>query len=197
MFALSRVVSHAKIASENEIGSSANSPSPTHPLYARREAAEAVIARRDASEQGRQKHRVPLLGLIISGIFAILVCDAVAIGAEESNAQRVDRLKAGYLLNFVRFVDWPASGSANVLTVCFVGGQTVLDALASGIENKTAGERHLAARMLSESEPPLGCNVLYLEASTMRDSAHALNLGDMPILTVSDAKDFARSGGMI
>ena len=156
-----------------------------------------MIARRDASEQGRQKHRVPLLGLIISGIFAILVCDAVAIGAEESNAQRVDRLKAGYLLNFVRFVDWPASGSANVLTVCFVGGQTVLDALASGIENKTAGERHLAARMLSESEPSLGCNVLYLEASTMRDGAHALNLGDMPILTVSDAKDFARSGGMI
>jgi hypothetical protein len=122
-----------------------------------------------------------------------------AHGATETEtiAQRTDRLKAGYLLNFVKFVEWPVSVPTSLLMVCFAGGQGVLDAFASGIENKSAGERHLAVRKLSDAEKPAGCNVVYLDAERMAGSAHASAMGEAPILTVSDAKAFAHSGGMI
>jgi hypothetical protein len=138
------------------------------------------------------------VGILIVSLFAIIGgrADLVA-AAEESSAQRSDRLKASYLLNFAKFVEWPASVPGTPLTVCFVGGQGVFEELASGIERKVVGERHLAARKLSESEAPVGCDVLYLDATKMPEGARVPNTGEGPILTVSDAKAFAHSGGMI
>jgi hypothetical protein len=134
---------------------------------------------------------IPVLALFVSaGVSA-------PSAAEEFAGRREAQLKSGYLLNFMKFVDWPASVPANLLTVCFLGGQDVRDALATGIENKLVGERHLTVRSLSNSEAPAGCDVLYLEAATIPNGMPASAPGEAPILTVSDAKDFARSGGMI
>jgi hypothetical protein len=119
-----------------------------------------------------------------------------APGAETA-AQRADRLKAEYLLSFVKFVEWPASVPTSFLTVCFAGGQGVLDAVAAEIESKSADERHLAVRKLSEAEQPAGCNVVYLDADHMAGAKRAPASGEAPILTVSDAKAFTHSGGMI
>jgi YfiR/HmsC-like len=137
-----------------------------------------------------------------SAIYAVALLVAIGGGADaagiaDATIQRADQLKAGYLLNFVKFVEWPASVSANLLTVCFVGGKGVRDALASGIDTKMAGERHLAVRSLSDSDPPVGCNVLYIDAAMMPEGAHEPNTAESPVLTVSDAKAFAHVGGMI
>jgi hypothetical protein len=130
-------------------------------------------------------------------LVALLAAIGGGAGAADTAVQRADQLKAGYLLNFVKFVEWPASVPSNLLTVCFIGGNGVRDALASGIDTKMAGERHLAVRTLSDSETPAGCNVLYLDAAMMPPGAHEPNTAESPILTVSDAKAFAHMGGMI
>jgi len=156
-----------------------------------------MIASRCRSMQGRRNAFVNRMGILIVTLVAIVGGSAGAGQPEETGAQRADQLKAAYLLNFVKFVEWPASVPANLLTVCFVGGQGVLDAFASGIENKVAAERHLVARNLSESESVAGCNVLYLDAAKRPNVARATHASESPILTVSDAKDFARGGGMI
>jgi hypothetical protein len=134
----------------------------------------------------------------ITALLAVFGGGARADGVADSTAQQhADQLKAGYLLNFVKFVEWPVSVPANLLTVCFVGAQGVRDALAFGIENKVAGERHLAVRTLADSELPVGCNVLYLDATAILAGARKPSTSDSPVLTVSDAKAFARLGGMI
>jgi hypothetical protein len=156
-----------------------------------------MIAVRDPTVQAPRKDRMRGFGFLIGMLFVIIGGSPGAVRVEESLAQRADRLKAGYLFSFMKFVEWPPPAPENLLTVCFVGGQGVLDALASGIENKLVGERHLTVRMLSESETPVGCEVLYLDAATMPDAARAPHTGESPILTVSDAKAFAHSGGMI
>jgi YfiR/HmsC-like len=135
---------------------------------------------------------IPVLALLVSTVGISWVN-----AAEESAARREAQLKAGYLFNFMKFIDWPASVPANLLTVCFQGGQGVRDALSSGIEDKVVGERHLTVRTLSASDTPVGCNVLYLDAAMLPNGVPAPPAGEAPILTVSDAKDFARSGGMI
>ena len=121
-----------------------------------------MIAGRGLLVQGQHEGLVRRLSFLMVALGVI----AGAVRAEESSAQRADRLKARYLLNFMKFVEWPAPAQENLLTVCFIGGQGVLNALASGIENKVVGERHLTVRMLSDSEAPAGCDVLYLDAAT-------------------------------
>jgi len=112
-------------------------------------------------------------------------------------AAREDELKAAYLFNFVKFVDWPASATVEALTVCFIGGNGVYDALAEGIEAKRVGTRHLAMRVLERTMSVQGCNALYVEAGVEREASRIADIAELPILTISDAKEFALNGGMI
>jgi hypothetical protein len=125
--------------------------------------------------------------------------------ADEATVRREDQFKAAYLFNFVQFVEWPAKAAgvaggspADVLTVCFAGGDGVYAVLAAGIENKRAGNHHLAVRQLAARVDAAldGCNVLYEDSAASGGNVKA-GAGNLPILTVSDAKTFLQSGGMI
>lgn len=137
----------------------------------------------------------------LRSIFALLPALLASLGfaanvrAEEAAIDREDQFKAAYLFNFLKFVDWPASVTSDVLTVCFVGGKGVQETLAADIDSKRAGNRRLAVKQLHAITAADGCNVLYIDATT-RDVL-AANVGELPILTVSDATAFARHGGMI
>ena len=125
-------------------------------------------------------------------LLAALGLATVTVRADEVQ-RREDQFKAAYLFNFVKFVEWPPGVAVETLTVCFLGGEGVHEALASGIDAKRAGPRKLIARQL---EPPAtleSCEVLYADAASVD---HSL-AGTLPVLTVSDAPGFAANGGMI
>jgi hypothetical protein len=116
--------------------------------------------------------------------------------ADDASERRADQLKAAYLLNFIKFVDWPAPAAGDVLTVCFAGGGGVHDALAIGIESKKAANHPLTLRQLESTSAAQGCNVLYVDAQSLSGGQYSQQ-GKLPMLTISDAKGFARTGGMI
>jgi hypothetical protein len=122
--------------------------------------------------------------------------------AQDAAARRESQLKAAYLFNFVKFVEWPLAQPGGPLTVCFVGGAAVREAFATGIENKRVGARRLYVRQLAgAAEHTRGCSVLYVESATAGEgfeNAHRTAMeAKLPVLTVSDAQGFARNGGMI
>lgn len=139
--------------------------------------------------------------MVRNSLFALLTLTAAGGDLREARgtdaAVRENELKAAYLFNFVKFVDWPASAADEALTVCFIGGKGVYDALADGIEAKRVGTRHLAMRVLEKTTSVQGCNVLYVEAAVEPDPSRVANVAELPILTISDTKDFALNGGMI
>ena len=135
--------------------------------------------------------------IIAASILPIMSGVAGVARADKAFERREDQLKAAYLFNFVKFIEWPSSIPANVLTVCFVGGEGVHDALAAGIANKKVGQRALAVRRLQSTASLTGCNVLYVGADSASDEGHPVLGGVGPVLTVSDASQFARNGGMI
>jgi hypothetical protein len=117
-------------------------------------------------------------------------------GADEADVRRETQLKSGYLLNFVNFVEWPPTTPDAPLTLCFLGGAGMRETLENGIENKRVGSRPLALRQIQDPGKTQGCNVLYVEekwALTLATSREP----PPPMLTVSDAKGFARNGGII
>jgi hypothetical protein len=122
---------------------------------------------------------------------------AVPGRADEAGARREDQLKAAYLFNFVKFVEWPEGAVGQTLIVCFLGGAGVHAALAAGIENKKAGQRSLLARKVARSDGAGDCNVLYIEAGAAPVDWQALLAGTRAVLTVSDAGKFTHNGGMI
>jgi YfiR/HmsC-like len=117
--------------------------------------------------------------------------------ADEADGQREAQLKSGYLLNFVKFVDWPVVAPDEPLTVCFLGAANMREILQVGIGSKRIGTRPLAVRQIEDSSKTEGCNVLYIEEKRTVTSPFAPHEPPLPLLTVSDAKEFAHHGGII
>lgn len=129
--------------------------------------------------------------------FALAICGtSSALAAVEAVERREAQFKAAYLFNFVKFVDWP-SNATDVLTVCFVGGNGVFDALSEGIEAKRIGNRQLAVRRLDANATADGCNAIYLDELASTEISTVIAAKEAPILTISDAKAFIAKGGMI
>jgi len=118
----------------------------------------------------------------------------IPVNARADDVQRrEDQFKAAYLFNFVKFVEWPVTAPGDSVTICFLGGAGVHEALSSGIDAKRVGTRRLVARRLERPAIVANCEVLYADAASVD---HALAAG-LPVLTVSDAPGFATRGGMI
>jgi len=132
---------------------------------------------------------------VTAGAMALLAMFAVrSLFAEPTDsAMHATQLRAGYLLNFVRFVEWPSSIPPDTLTVCFLGASPVRDAFIVGAAGKQIGNRAVVIRTLSMTDAPIGCQALYLTGELPRAWTEA----SLPILTVGEAPDFIHKGGIV
>ena len=116
--------------------------------------------------------------------------------AQSGTAQEY-QLKAAYLVNFARFVEWPAN-EAGELTMCVLGTDPFGPALDTTLHDLPVGGQRMVSRRLASVQDGAGCRVLFIAASEAPHLAAILaQLDGAPILTVSDIPQFARRGGMI
>src|ERR1700722_11260298 len=96
----------------------------------------------------------------VPAMLALFLCAAglsSPSAADEVAVRRETQLKSAYLLNFVKFVEWPVVAADEPLTVCFLGASSMREALEVGIESKRVGTRPLALRQLQDSSKMDGC----------------------------------------
>lgn len=131
-----------------------------------------------------------VLSLGLSGVWQTLPADGL------SEAQ----VKAAYLYNFAKFVEWPANALAAdaKLSLCVVGSN-VLDGALQMLDGRQAGEHVLQVLQLSYTDLNLaGCHLLFVGRSEQQHVVVILkSLADAPVLTLSDINDFAEKGGGI
>ena len=105
-------------------------------------------------------------------------------------AQREAQLKAAYVFNFIKFVDWDARATAKALDVCFTGADDVRDALSLATADKSVGSRKINVRSLAANFRSEDCEVIYMDAAYT-------SVPTLGALTVGAAPTFTRDGGMI
>jgi len=114
---------------------------------------------------------------------------------------RAPQVKAAFLYNFAKFVDWPAEAFSSAdapLVLGILGPDTVGTAAMQSLADKTVKGRPLEVRLVSRLEESKGCHVLFISAAEQPRLAWLLaSLRRRSILTVSDIKHFAERGGSI
>jgi hypothetical protein len=107
-------------------------------------------------------------------------------------------VKAAFLFNFAKFVDWPPqvfSRPDSPFTICLLSDpfNGTLDKLVRG---ETLDGHHLVVRRVKSREDFATCQILYFSTApaVSPDIAAAAN---QPILTVGDNPDFINQGGII
>jgi len=109
------------------------------------------------------------------------------------------QVKAAFLYNFAKFVDWPARAfhsQEEPIAICTLGSNPFGDALDRVVNGKTAGGRPLLARHVADAPSPSDCHILF--ASDLKKfRAIAPRLRGTAVLTVGESPEFIAAGGMI
>jgi hypothetical protein len=129
------------------------------------------------------------------------VLAVVVLTGESAEAQPISapELKAAYLFNFARFVEWPheVMPAGALMALCVDNDATVADALERTIKGRAVDGHTLAVRRLKAGAPLPTCHVLYLGGSDLKRSVEMIGMVNrVGVFTVSDAARFAQSGGI-
>jgi hypothetical protein len=124
-------------------------------------------------------------------------CCAIA-GAQADHASEYD-VKAAFLFNFTKFVEWPQDSfqdTAAPIVIGIIGEDPFGDNLMHMIEGKTVQGRTLVIRKQRFGDDLRRCEVLFVSTSERQRSTQILgSLRGASVLTVSDIGGFAESGG--
>jgi hypothetical protein len=141
----------------------------------------------------------PRLACVVLLLMWARVLPVRSIDAQEAPTEY--QVKAAYLLNFLKFVEWPTDPTADIRErwiIGVVGGNPFGDELSQIITGKTVQGHELEVRQFRPGEDLHGCHVLFISASEKKRLPSTLAaLNGSSVLTVGDMDHFIESGGMI
>lgn len=141
---------------------------------------------------------------LLAGVVAVVLAVPFlvvgrAAGTDASHAE--NQLKAAYLFNFLKFVEWPTDAGANPRgkwVIGIMGGSPVGGELSLLAEGKTVEGRGVLVKKLRAGDSLTKCNILFVSASEEKHLASILSgLQGSSVLTVADFDRFIERGGMI
>ena len=125
---------------------------------------------------------------------------AVACRAVEPPAASLElQVKAAFVYNFAKFVEWPAGSSPgdDTLTFCVMGAEPLYGELKKTLGGKTIAGRPVVARRIENRPGDQHCNVVFVGGEKERLAEILAAATAIGALTVGDSDHFAERGGMI
>lgn len=139
---------------------------------------------------------VPIKPFLILAITAAL---SIGIAGAEHSAGEY-QVKAAYLMNFARFVEWPAARlpESAPLQIAVVGDDPFGVMLDDTLRGKTANGHPIQLRRLRRSDVLTSAHIVFISASEEAHLPEILQqLNHSSVLTVSDIERFSLRGGAI
>jgi hypothetical protein len=137
----------------------------------------------------------------VAGLLALYLA-AWPAGA---GAQQAEAVRAAFVLNFLKFAEWPAAAradSASVLVIGAVGDGAQSAALRAGLDGKEIQGHRLEVRIFRDAEQwrleGAGCRALFITPAAP-DAWRQLraDIAGQPVLTICEAPGFCEQGGML
>ncbi|HWR98573.1 MAG TPA: YfiR family protein [Candidatus Methanoperedens sp.] len=135
--------------------------------------------------------RRALLGCLVAS-FAVALPPAVCAAGDPTFGEY--QVKAAFLKNFVKFVEWPPP--AQSLTLCILGDDPFKEALAGSEE--AGGGRKLTYRRIGAVREAADCQAVFVPAGQRQLLPDLLAaVAGRPVLTVGDGEGMAAAGLML
>jgi hypothetical protein len=134
---------------------------------------------------------------LLRSVLILFLLVALPAGAQELEYP----LKAAFLFNFVKFVEWPDEAFAGVrspIAICVYGSDPFGDTLDNVVRGETVGERGLIVQRPESLGDLRDCHVLFVSRSERSRLPEVLSrVQGAPVLTVGDTDGFLKAGGVI
>jgi len=107
-------------------------------------------------------------------------------------------VKAAYIYNFARFVEWPAGAAAGPVRIGILGHGDLTSPLEEIVRGKSVGGRPIKVTPIATPGEAECCEILLIERSESKHEKEiAQALAGKPVLTVSDDENGSRDGVII
>lgn len=133
----------------------------------------------------------------VAGLLAATVLVLPPAGAQHVTEHDV---KAAFLYNFTRFVEWPAGTprGSEPFRLCVVAGAPMTAAIERTMLGESVQGRPLRTLVPASPAEVPACQILFVGHTEKERAAPLLAaVRDLPVLTVSDTPGFASRGGAI
>ena len=131
-------------------------------------------------------------------LLLLLTLSSAQVRAPESNEYQI---KAGFLINFIKFVEWPADAFGDEgasLVIGLIGDDPFGSALDEIVTGKTINGRRLEVRRLRWGQDLKGCHLLFISTSERKRLIQIFDaLKGSSVLTVGETGQFNQQGGII
>lgn len=145
--------------------------------------------------------RLALRGLVHKPRWVVALAVLVSSCAFGQGSKPTEyQVKAVYIYNFSRFVEWPSKPGQLVdgFSICVLGQDPFGQNLNSALANVTIAGKKVAVKRISTPQEAESCRVLFISGSEEKRLKQILGVLDgASILTVSDMPEFAERGGMM
>ncbi len=131
--------------------------------------------------------------------FAVLLCLSATSLAQQVHPTE-SQVKAAYLFNFGKFVQWPIDHgpSGDSFELCVLGQDPFGPVLDATVAGESISARKIAVVRISKVSEAAPCNVLYISGSEGGRLGQILEAArHSGTLTVSDIPHFVERGGII
>ena len=134
--------------------------------------------------------------------FLRLALACVFLGSFSAAGQQTEsQVKAAYLYNFTRFVEWPnrpAVDEKNPVVIAVASETSFTDALRKLMQNQFLGGRPIEIKRLKDMPAPQHPHILFIPASSSDQVPYLLEkFRGSDTLTVGESESFTLSGGII
>ena len=111
------------------------------------------------------------------------------------------QVKAAFLYNFAKFVEWPPgtfARSNDPIAICIIGQNPFGSTLEDMVQGKKVGERAFVVRRLPDTQQAGKCQILFIGGAEWERTGILLEaLKSTGVLTVGETDDFTALGGII
>ena len=144
------------------------------------------------------RHVVRRLAVLATALAVTASASAQDLSSAESSEYLI---KAGYIYNFAKLVEWPAAAArrGQPIVIGVLGNDAFATVLDRAVNGKKIDERTLVVKRLkSKDARDCGCQILFLAAAeSARTDEVIQSQSGASVLTISEVPDFANRGGVI
>jgi hypothetical protein len=142
-----------------------------------------------------------LLGLAIAIVITFAgLCGTSQLPAAEASLTEY-QVKALFLLNFTKYVTWPAGAFAETnspIALGVYGEDKFGEDLEKAIAGKNVGGRSIVIQPIKGADDAAKCHIVFISSSEKKRASEIIaQLQTTPVLTVGETEQFIDQGGVI
>jgi hypothetical protein len=134
-------------------------------------------------------------------ILVLLLGVAAPANAEDPSESSEYLVKAGFIYNFAKLVEWPATAFVqpdSPIVIGILGNDPFGPIIDRVLDGKKVNGHGFVVKRLKSLNDVKDCHILYVSSSEVSRSAEAIHLTkNMAVLTIGETPGFAKHGGII